>query len=162
MQRFAARPHGHVAFSESQSVSVLKHPLESSGELFFEAPDHLEKRTLLPKPESLIVDRGMLTIQRGTRKYSVALRAYPQIGPFIDSIRATLAGERASLEAIYGIDFAAAEHGWVLQLTPRDAKLAGIIRNIRISGADDQIHSVETVRVDGDRSLMTVTLLPGQ
>ena len=161
MRQLAERPHGHAAFVERQFVSLLKQPVESSGELFFDAPDHLEKRTLLPRPESLVVDKGMLTIQRGARHYSVALRTYPQMGPFIDSIRATLAGDRAALESVYGIDFELTDHGWVLTLTPRDPKLAAVVRNIRIVGSGDLIQSVETTRADGDRSVMNITALAG-
>lgn len=159
MQRFAGRPHGHAAFVETQFLSVLKHPLESSGELFFDAPDRLEKRTLRPKPETLIVEKGMLMIERGTHRYAVALKAYPQLGPLIDSIRATLAGDRAALESTYAIDFSASERGWVLGLTPRDAKLAAVIKRVSINGAGDEIRTVETLRADGDRSVMSITVL---
>ena len=37
----------------------------SSGELFYDAPDRLEKRTLTPSAESLVLDHGVLTAQRG-------------------------------------------------------------------------------------------------
>lgn len=160
MKLFAERPHGHAAFVETQFMSLLKQPLESSGELFFDAPDHLEKRTLLPRPESLVIDNGILTIRHGSRKYTVTLRAYPQVAPLIDSIRATLAGDRGALETVYSVRFDGGEHGWQLNLVPRDRTLAQMIKSIRISGAGEVIRTVETTRTDGDRSVMTVTVLP--
>jgi outer membrane lipoprotein-sorting protein len=159
MSRFAGRPHGRASFVETQYLAVLKRPLESRGELFFDAPDRLEKRTLAPKPETLVVTKGLLTIARGNRRHEVALSAYPVLGPLIDSIRATLAGDRSALEAVYVLDYAAAGPGWTLALTPRDPKLASIVRRVAIAGEGDAIRSVETLRADGDRSLMRITPL---
>ena len=156
MHRLAARQGGHAGFVEHQYLSLLKTPVESTGELVFVPPDHLEKRTLLPKPESVIIDKGTLTFERGSRHRSVSLLAYPQLGAFIESIRATLAGDRAALEAMYAVELAVNETGWTLTLRPKDVRLASLVRNIRIVGHDDLIDTVEILRVDGDRSLMTV------
>jgi hypothetical protein len=53
MALLAMRQHGRVEFVEQQFLAILDHPVESSGELRYDAPDHLEKRTLLPRPETL-------------------------------------------------------------------------------------------------------------
>ena len=57
----ATRKHGHVEFIEQKFIAALDRPIESSGELRFDAPDHLEQRTLKPRPESLVLDNGTLT-----------------------------------------------------------------------------------------------------
>src|SRR3984893_4958541 len=49
MGLLAQRQHGHVTFVEEHFLAVLDRPVESSGELLYDAPDHLEKRTLKPK-----------------------------------------------------------------------------------------------------------------
>ena len=49
MALLAARRHGHVSFTEVHEMAMLKAPLTSSGELFYEAPERLEKRTLDPE-----------------------------------------------------------------------------------------------------------------
>ena len=157
MKRLAERRSGLAQFVEQQYLSVLKAPVESSGELYFEAPDHLEKRTLSPRAETVVIDRGTLTIERGAHRRSVALASYPQLGAFIESIRATLAGDRAALESYFRLELRAAGAGWELLLGPRDARLAKIVREIRIGGHDDVVDRVEIVRVDGDRSIMTIT-----
>jgi len=61
MGLLAMRRHGRVEFIEQQFLAVLDHPIESSGELRYDAPDHLEKRTLLPRSESLVLAGGVLT-----------------------------------------------------------------------------------------------------
>lgn len=160
MRSLAARNHGHAAFAERQFVALLKKPVDSTGELYFQAPDHLEKNTRTPVAETLVIDKGTLTMNRGTIHHSVALSAYPQVGAFIDGLRATLAGDRGSLERTYSVAFTATGDHWTLSLTPRDEKLADIIREIHITGADAAIDRIETIRADGDRSVMIITQLP--
>jgi hypothetical protein len=157
MHRLAARHGGTAHFVERQYLSLLKTPVESSGELYFEAPDHLEKRTLTPKPESVVIERGTLTFERGTRRRSVSLASFPQLGAFIESIRATLAGDRAALETLYRLELRDDGAGWALALTPRDEQLARLVKIVRIAGHDDLIDSMEILRVDGDRSVMTIS-----
>jgi hypothetical protein len=41
-------------------------------------------------------------------------------------------------------------------LTPSDATVARSVKEIRIEGARDAIHSVEIQQADGDRSLLTI------
>jgi hypothetical protein len=160
MQSMAARPHGHAAFTESQYLAVLKTRLESAGDLYFRYPDHLEKLTRTPTRESLVVDSGTLTVTRGRLHHTLSLTAYPQLAAFIDSIRATLAGDRAALERTFTLQFAAEGSRWTLSLTPRDPKLAMLVRQIRIEGSADAISTVETLRADGDRSVMVITPVP--
>lgn len=159
MQRLAATVHEHenAIFVERQYIAVLKAPIESSGELKFIAPDHLEKRTTRPTPETLIVDKGTLTIARGTRTQSVALRSYPQLAVFIESIRATLSGNQQALEQTYHAEVRQEAGKWTLALAPRDPKLATIVKLIRISGKNGDMQLVETIRADGDRSEMEIT-----
>ncbi len=161
MQQLAERRHGHATFVERQFIKVLDRPLESSGELFYDAPDRVEKRTLLPKPASLVLEQGTLTIRRGKQAYVLAVRDYPQFAPFIDSIRATLAGDLAALERSYEISYAGAAAGWTLGLVPREAALARVVVRIRIAGAGDQVREVTIERGDGGRSVMTIKELPG-
>ena len=74
LQLLAQRRHGHVTFTEVHQLAMLDHPLESSGELLYDAPDRLEKRTLAPRPEDLLLEHGVLTAQRGNRRRVLSLR----------------------------------------------------------------------------------------
>ena len=160
MQKLSQRQHGHVAFVEHQWIAVLDKPVESSGELFFDAPGRLEKRTLLPKPESVVLEQGNVTIRRGAKSRTFALRDYPQFGPIIDSIRATVAGDLAALQQHYQLDFQPEGARWTLKLTPRDKALAAQIAFIRVAGAGEFIREIEMDRSNGDRSIMVIDELP--
>jgi hypothetical protein len=156
MALLAQRQHGHVSFTEKHFLAILDRPVESSGELFYDAPDRLEKRTLKPKPETVVLQNGVITAQRGRHTYTLNLSDYPQIVPLIDSIRATLAGDRAALERLFKVTFDGSLDEWTLALTPSDPAVARSVRAIRIEGARDAIHTVEIQQADGDRSLLTI------
>jgi len=156
MSALAQRKQGHVSFVEKKYIALLDRPVESSGELLYDAPDRLEKRTLKPRPESLVLEGGSVSAQRGRHHYVLDLKQYPQVVPFIESIRATLAGDRAALEQVFKVDFTGSFDHWTLGLAPRDPKLARTVKEIDIEGERDLIHSVEIREADGDRSLLTI------
>jgi len=156
LQLLAQRRHGHVSFSEVHKLAMLDQPLHSSGELLYDAPDRLEKRTLQPKPEDLVLEHGTLIMQRGSRRRVLSLRDYPQAEPFVESIRATLAGDRSALEQYFVVQFSGGLESWTLELTPRDATVVRSVERIRIAGERDAIRTVQIRQRDGDASLLTI------
>jgi Outer membrane lipoprotein carrier protein LolA-like len=156
MSLLAQRRHGEVRYAEKDYLSVLEGPLKSSGVLIYDAPGHLEKRTLEPKRESLVLDHGVVTIHRGKRTYHFDLSAYPQVAPYVDAIRATMAGDLGALEHVFKVTFAGSLAHWELGLVPLDEKVARGVRRIRIAGAQTDVESVEIDKPNGDRSVMTM------
>ena len=156
LQLLGLRRHGHVAFTEVQQLAMLERPLQSSGELLYDAPDRLEKRTLKPRAQTLVLEHGVLTARRGQRTYVMELREHPQVAPFVESIRATLAGDRAALERFFRIQFDGTLAHWTLLLVPVDTTLAGAVKDIRIEGERDAVRTVEIRQSDGDRSLLSI------
>jgi hypothetical protein len=135
---------------------MLDHPVESSGELRYDAPDRLEKRTLLPRAQTMVLADGVVTIERGAHRRVMDLKRYPQIEPFVESIRATLAGDRRALERVFHLEFAGSVPRWTLTLVPLDRQLARMIKQVQIDGSKDQLLKIEIRQADGDRSLMTL------
>jgi hypothetical protein len=156
LQRLSVRRHGHVAFTEVQRLSILDEPLHSSGELLYDAPGRLEKRTLEPRPEDLLLENGTLTMERGHRRRSVALRDIPQAAPLIESLRATLAGDRVALERYFTVHFSGNLERWTLELIPADPLLRRSVRRMLIAGEQDRVGSVEIYQSDGDSSTLTI------
>jgi outer membrane lipoprotein-sorting protein len=156
MHLLAARRHGQVDFVEQHFLKVLKRPVESYGVMIYDAPRRLEKRTVEPRAESLVLDGDELTIQRKGRTHVLELSAYPSILPFIESLRATLAGDLPALERIFNVDFTGTLEHWTLALTPRDSKVAKTVSQVRIGGSRDALLKVEILEASGDRSLMTL------
>jgi len=156
MAELARTPHGRRSYTEKQYLSVLDKPVQSSGELLYEPPDSLEKRTLKPRPMSLSARGDVLTVQRGRHKHVVELKDFPQAAPFIDSIRATLAGDRTRLERHFSVAMSGSLDDWTLELTPLEPKQAGGVRQIRIRGHGGELARVDIAQADGDRSELSI------
>jgi Outer membrane lipoprotein carrier protein LolA-like len=159
MQDLALIRSNRATFVEKKFIAIIDKPVESSGELFYNAPDRLEKRTLKPKPESMILEQSTLIIERGRQKHRLALQDYPELSAFIDSIRGTLAGDRKALERSFRLNLSGSAEQWTLQLVPLSDKMLSVVKNIRIGGARDVVRSIETNQADGDRSLMLIERL---
>ncbi len=140
-------------------MALLDRPLESTGELLFIPPDRLEKRTLKPKPESLVVDGDVVTLERGGKRRTLRLSGNPQVAVLVESIRGTLAGDLASLTRTYSAGLQGDSSRWRLVLRPLDPALGTIVEHIEISGSEAVVRTVEIFQADGDRSVMTIAPL---
>jgi outer membrane lipoprotein-sorting protein len=154
MSTLAAKKSGRARFTETRYLKIAQEPIESSGELVFNAPDHLEKLTVKPKPESLVVDGDMLTVDRNGHKTTIPLRNYPELGAFIESIRATLTGNRYALENAYKVSVMGQGNDWTLTLVPTDSRMLKRVSSITLAGSGDSLARVEIRQADGDHSLM--------
>lgn len=157
MALLSQRQHAQADFVEKKYLSVLIHPLQSSGLLIYDAPDHLEERTVLPRAQSVVLDHGNLSLQVGARQRTMQLADYPQLAPLIDCIRATLAGDRTALEREFHVEFSGDLQQWLLRLEPRDPQLSATLRQIEIRGERDAVHTLQVLQSDGDRSVMSIT-----
>ena len=160
MQSLATAKNGHASFIEKKSIAILDKPVESSGELFYTAPDRLEKRTLKPKAESMVLDKDKLIVEQRGKKHVLSLQSYPEIAAFIDSIRGTLAGDRKTLERTYKLSMSGTRQDWDLSLLPLEDKMKKVVTSINISGDDNMLKTIEIKQADGDSSVMIITPLP--
>jgi outer membrane lipoprotein-sorting protein len=146
-----------ASFVERKFMRILREPLQSSGQLVYVRPDKLQKDTVLPKPERLTVEGGQLTIeQQGDKTRQLALQDFPQIWAFVESIRATLAGDLPTLTRFYDVSLQGRRENWTLQLVPKDNKTRALVSMIRISGDNETIRNVKTEEADGDFTSMTI------
>ena len=145
-------------FSERKELRMLSEPLMSSGMLNYVAPDKLQKSTLLPRPERLSIDGGKLTIERSetSENRTVALADFPEIGAFVESIRATLAGDLPALDRYYTISFQGDAGDWQMTLEPKEPRLRELVKSIRIAGRGTSIRTIVSEQGDGDRSEMSI------
>ena len=156
MTDLARHKGGKAKFVEKKYISLLDKPVVSTGEMSYTAPDRLEKRTLTPKPETLLLDKEMLSIEREKQKLTINLSNQPEALAFIDSIRGTLTGNRAALEKNYLLHLSGTSDKWVLTLLPSEQKIAALVQRITVSGSKNQIRSIEYLQADGDRSVMSI------
>jgi hypothetical protein len=146
-----------ATFHETKEIAILDRPVESTGELNFTPPDRLEKRTIRPRAERMVVQGDLLTIERAGRQQTFTLSQHPEIAALIDSIRGTLAGDYASLQKSYAMTVQGDLQDWRLALRPKDDALAKIVARIQIAGTQARVRRVEIEQADGDRSVMVVS-----
>ncbi len=148
-------------FVERKYLSVTTAPLRSSGVLRYAAPGRVEKETLLPQPRRMIIVGDTLTMERpGAPSRVVSIRDIPEIAGLIEGVRATLAGDIATLNQFYAVSFTGDVMAWQLELTPRDSRLSAIVAHIRMRGQSNALAWVETQETDGDRTELVIDADP--
>lgn len=158
MQLLQQQKTRKATFVEKKYLAVLQAPLESSGELSFTAPDRLEKRTIKPKPEAVTLDGDQLLLERSNgRRLKVSLADRPEVSGFVESIRATLGGDRSALEKFYRVQLDGSAQQWRLSLVPLQPQMLKVISEIHIAGSQDAVATIEFLQADGDRSVMAIT-----
>jgi outer membrane lipoprotein-sorting protein len=158
MQGLSQNKGGTVNFTEDRYDAMLTRPLHSSGALVYAAPNRLEKDTLLPRPQSVIIDGEILTMREANgRARTIRLQEFPQIGLLVGSLRAALGGNLADLRKANDVSLTGTAEQWLLLLAPSDPALRAVIREIRIAGSNFALLSIEVLQANGDRSIMTIT-----
>jgi len=158
MRELAQVKTANARFFERRHLGILTAPLESSGTLVYVAPDRLEKHTLRPRPESLVLERSELTVESKERnqRRTLVLQDYPVIWAFVESIRSTLAGDLPTLSRFYQVGLDGGERRWRLSLIPSEPRMQDVVSEIRISGDRSWINAIEMIETGGDRSVMTI------
>jgi len=162
MQELAKVKTSKGRFVERRYVGILTTPLESSGTLLYVAPDRLEKRTLSPRVESVLLEGDQLTLEstQPKRRRSIRLEDYQAVGVFVESIRSTLAGDLAALKRLFEIGLEGDERKWRMVLRPTDRNMQELLSEIRVGGRGGTIGTIEFLEPNGDRSTMTITRDP--
>jgi len=96
-------------------------------------------------------------VERGGRRQVVDFREHPEVAVLIESIRGTLAGDRAALEKYYTLKLEGTPASWTLSLVPQDSKIKQLVRTILIFGEGHSIRHILTLEQEGDRTDMTIT-----
>ena len=156
MAELAQNPGGRARFVEKRFMALLDKPVLASGDMVYSPPDRLEKRTLLPKPETLVLDKDTLSMERDKRRLSINLGSRPEAQAFVESIRSTLSGNRAALERHYALQLEGTGALWTLVLVPTAPAIAVLLQRITITGGKGQVRLIEYLQTDGDRSELAI------
>jgi outer membrane lipoprotein-sorting protein len=156
-QLLRGRQQAEASFIEERFVNGLDAPLQSSGTLSFQAPDRFARRTLLPRPESMVVEGNTVVLQRGGRTRQMAVDAAPELAALVNALRGTFTGDLAALQQAFDIQLQGRAQDWRLTLVPRSGRVAALVRLLEISGRQADVRRMELVLTDGDRSVMQIT-----
>jgi len=156
--QFAQRREVRAQFVEVKHLRLLARPLVVSGTLLYQAPDLLEKRATTPNVEILRVEGDWVTVEIPARRIrrSLSLQDNPVLWVFVESLRATLAGDAATLARFHRITMHGDARAWRLELAPIEPAMRAVIASIDISGRGHTIREIEVRESRGDRSVMTI------
>jgi len=158
MQAMAQVKTSRARFVERKYLSIVNTPLEYTGGLAYNAPDRLEKLTQTPKMERMLLEGDKLTLENAKKQRRVVmLSEYPMVRAFTESIRSVLAGDLVSLNRFYKVSLDGRQDDWRLVLTPTEATMQGVVQEIRFTGAQTSVKTIEVLEKQGDRSVMTIT-----
>ncbi|MGC9205921.1 MULTISPECIES: LolA-related protein [Acidithiobacillus] len=152
MHSLAHAQPDHATFVEKKFLNILEKPIESYGKMQFIAPDGLEMHTIEPKNEVMLIHGDILSIDH----HDIHLQDHPELLAFVDSIRGVLTGNQQMLEQYFYLFLKGDEKNWTLTLRPKQKKLAGLIRYIQVDGNNSSITSINTLKMNNDRSLITI------
>jgi outer membrane lipoprotein-sorting protein len=157
MGLLAKQKSGEARFTEQRFVRGIEGPLDASGTLSFQAPDKMTRRTLTPRPETMVVDGNTLTLSRGGRTRTMTLDSMPELLGMVEAMRGTLNGNTQSLARYFRTSVSGTPDKWTLDLVPIDEKLAAQVRTLRLSGRAGEVLGIEMEFIGGDRSVMSIT-----
>ena len=158
MAALAAVRESRARFVEEKDIPEIEGLLTSRGTLSWRAPDRLERRTTEPFEERLVVEGDRLRLDRPDRDLhqELALDTAPEIRPLVEAIRATLAGDAATLRRYFEIDFTGDLARWRMVLTPLSMRVLAGVQRIVLEGQGDAVLVVAMQGREG-RSRMMVT-----
>lgn len=152
----ATRKSGEATFIEERFVSGFDEPLRAKGRLSFAAPGRFARHTTEPRDESMVVEGNTIVLKRAGRSRQMALDAVPELSALVEALRGTLTGNAPTLLEHFFVQVEGAPARWTMTLKPRDARLANHLREIKITGLQSDVRSVELWLGGGDRSVMAI------
>lgn len=159
MARLASVPERRATFREERTLAALTTPLISTGKLYYRRPDYLEKETLWPLPERMVIDANRLIITDPASNdppHVVPLDVDPGLHTLIDVMRAPLAGDLATLRRSFTLAAAGTLAAWTLDLTPTDPAATRFVSRIHLTGRDSWIATIRITQANGDISTMQI------
>lgn len=162
MRGLAKHEGGRARFVETKTIALLDKPVIATGELNYVPPARLEKRTLTPRQELMVLDGDNLRLERGKQVFTIRLSDQPEALAFVDSLRGTLAGDKAALEKNYKLRLSGSEQKWTLDLLPDDQRIAAFVVRITFGGTKNRVEWIRYLQADGDSAVMTIEALDGK
>jgi hypothetical protein len=158
LSQFAAMPGLEARFREEKRIALLAAPLVSEGSLHFAPPGRLARHTESPMRASVVVSGGVLRFGDGTSSERLDLASNPTVRLFTESFLALFAGDEQALRRLYTMSYTPMPSGdWELQLTPREARLSRVVRQVVVRGHGVILERMRVAEVSGDETVTTFT-----
>jgi hypothetical protein len=154
---FAAEGERRKAFIERRHSVLFRNPPETRGTLHFKPPALLEREVTSPRREYVRIDAETVSLRTEgddgrliERKASLA--TIPQLASLVLTIRATLAGDLATLRKMYRVQMSEPLPRWRVDLAPIDEPAAGAVSAISMAGNGGEVERIQFSETSGDRT----------
>ena len=168
-EKRAAAPSMQADFQEQRKIHLLDEPINSSGKIWFQAPNKFRVERKGNAPSITVSDGQQLWIYypnfKSAERYSLAKRS-----PLDAAISAiTTALNLENVEHTFHITGEKSEKGYDLELTPRNPSMKRIFQKLLLHLSNDLFaERTDMLQANGDRTVTTyenaghTAILPGQ
>jgi hypothetical protein len=146
-------PPTRTEFFERRQSPLLRAPLLFGGELQRPAAGVLVKQTRTPHRERTKIQAEQVTVEREQEKpRRFSLRRAPELRALTASVEAVLGGDLALLQKHFRLRMEGSAQAWVLQLEPRDKRLAKRVEALRFLGSAQELRCMDLVLTGAELS----------
>ena len=164
---FAAQGERRKAFVERRHSVLFRSPPEARGTLYFKPPALLEREVVSPRKEKIRIDAENVTLRTEgadgkMTERKASLTTIPQLANLVLTIRATLAGDLATLRKSYLVVMKQPLPHWRIELTPIapiDEPSSAGIKQISMEGDGGEVDRIEFTEATGDRTELLLSPL---
>ena len=163
MKRLSEVKTAKLEFAETKRSILLFTDTTLKGEIEYRAPHYIEKITLFPFHERVIIDENSMVIEQfpsmGRQqeiilKHIYEVESYPALKAAVDGVRYMLSGNYAELIKNYEFNLSGNSADWEILLTPKSDELLSHVKNIYLYGHNIHITKIVTTKPDGDRTVL--------
>lgn len=161
--RLAKPAPATVAFTEVRFSRLLREPLIVSGELGYSGTTSLDRRVTAPYREHTAIRGESVKVEReGEQPRSFALKHAPELRGLLSGFSAMLAGDTAALRKNFAVKMTGDENAWALELTPADARARHRLKEIEVTGHQNEPRCFSMTTADGAASVLLLGAAAGE
>ncbi|MYD76263.1 MAG: outer membrane lipoprotein carrier protein LolA [Gammaproteobacteria bacterium] len=164
MSRLANVETASIEFTETKQSVLLFIDTVSSGQILYRSPDYIEKRTVSPFTERVVIDGDSMIIDKTltsghdqektviSQVYSVD--SHPVLKASIESFRNMISGNYEALHNGFRLNLSGPMSGWNLKLVPDSENALAHIKEINLTGSGAFLRRIVTVQADDDQTIL--------
>ena len=157
LSRLAQPAPMRTSFVEVRSSRLLKNPLRLYGEYRRPDDDTLVREVRVPYVETTTLRGDQATIARaGKPPRTFSMSRAPQLAGLQASFGALLGGDQRAIARDFNVATTGTRAQWRMQLSPRQAALKQVVRDITLYGRGSELRCIETRPVRGDEVQRTL------
>ena len=167
VHEFSGISHAKLVFRETRSSAFTMTDLVITGSVEYRRPHYIERRTVSPIVERIVINRDYLSIEKAvhagrkgdsmvqTGKYRI--QSWPLLATAVNSLRAMLGGDTAPIRENFEVALQGSRADWRLDLVPTNPEIRRYFTWITLYGSGARIQKTISTRADGGQSTLDLS-----